>query len=75
MSTTPPNDQARLDADVQKLTDATTAVEKEIADLKAQPAASSLDFSKLDDAVAKLQSDAPAAAPAPTNPPVGGRSK
>jgi ribosomal protein L12E/L44/L45/RPP1/RPP2 len=59
------SDQAHLDADVQALTQATTAVEAEIAALKSQPLAGSLDFSRLDAAVAQLQGDAPAAAPAP----------
>lgn len=63
--------QQHLDADVQALTDGLTAVEAEIANLKASPVAAALDFSKLDAAVSRLQGDAPApAAPAdPSAPP------
>jgi hypothetical protein len=58
------NDQAHLDADVQANNDALTAVEAEIAALKAQPAAAALDFTALDAVTARLKGDAPAP-PAP----------
>lgn len=69
-------DQDKLDADVQALTAGLDAVEKEIADLKNQPPAAALDFSKLDAAVSRLQGDAPAAAapadaPLPADPNAG----
>jgi transposase len=64
------NDQAHLDADVQAETDSLTAVEAEIAALKAQPAATALDFTALDAATARLKGDAPAVAvPAPVDVP------
>lgn len=79
-------DVAALTAGIQALGDAATAIEAEIAALKNQPQASSIDFSKLDArtsdlsaAVTRLRGDAPAPvtapAPAPTTPPVGGRAK
>ena len=60
-------DQAKLDADVQALSAGIGAVEKEISDLKNQPQAAALDFTALDAAVAKLQSDGPPA-PVPVVP-------
>ena len=61
-------DQAQLDAAVQALTDGLTNIEAEIAGLKSQPAAASLNFTALDAVVARLKTDetvAPAPAPAP----------
>lgn len=55
------DNQAKLDTDVQALTDGLTAVEQEIADLKNQPGAENLDFTGLDGAVSRLQGDEPAA--------------
>lgn len=59
-------DQDKLDADVTALTGAISAVEVEVDSLKAQVAAGggNLDFSGLDAAVAKLQSDEPNTPPA-----------
>ncbi len=58
-------DQDKLDTDVKALLAGLGNVEVEIAALKAQPAATSLNFTGLDAAVARLQADAPA----PTLPP------
>jgi len=66
------SDQTKLDSDVAALTAGLDAVEKEIADLKAQPPAAALDFTKLDAAVARLQSDSPAPTPAPAPAPAPG---
>lgn len=64
-------DQDKLNADVQALTDAATAIETEIANLKNQPGAQGLDFTGLDKVVARLQGDeSPAPTPTPT-PPAG----
>ncbi len=63
-------DQDKLDTDVKALLAGLGNVEKEVAALKAQPAAPSLDFTGLDAAVARLQTDAPApAAPPAATPP------
>ena len=68
-------DQAQLDAAVQALTDGLTNIEAEIAGLKSQPAAASLNFTALDAVVARLKTDETAPAPvvvdpAPAVPPV-----
>jgi hypothetical protein len=63
-------DQDKLDADVAAENTAISAIEAEIAALKNQPPAASLDFTGLDAAVAKLQGDAPAPIAAPTDPSV-----
>lgn len=64
------DDQAKLDADVQALNDGLTNIEAEIASLKNQPAAATLDFTALDAAVARIKGDetappAPVVAPTP----------
>jgi hypothetical protein len=56
-------DQEKLDADVAALGAGLDAVEAEIAELKAQPAAAALDFTALDAAVARVQNDAPVTPP------------
>ena len=64
-------DQAQLDAAVQALTDGLTNIEAEIAGLKSQPAAASLNFTALDAVVARLKTDetvAPAPAPVVVDP-------
>lgn len=61
------SDQSHLDADVQALVAGLDAIEQEIAALKNQPQAASLDFSALDAAVSRLQGDAQP--PAPPTPP------
>lgn len=55
------DDASHLAADVQAENDALTAIEAEIAALKAQPAAAPLDFTGLDAVVSRLKGDAPAA--------------
>jgi archaellum component FlaC len=47
-------DQEHLDADVAALTTAVAVIAQEIADLKSQPGAGSLDFTGLDAAVAAV---------------------
>jgi hypothetical protein len=64
------SDQEQLDADVQALNAGLDAVEAELAALKAQPPAAALDFSGLDNAVARVRSDAPNATPPDTTAPV-----
>lgn len=59
------SNQEHLDADVAALTAAAAAISSEIAALKAQPSAESLDFTGLDNVVETLQGLVPApAAPA-----------
>ena len=59
------DDQTHLDADVQAITAGLSNIEAEIAALKNQPAAASLDFTALDAAVARLQGDETPATPTP----------
>lgn len=54
------DNQAHLDADVAAILDAVSAIESEIATLKAQPEAENIDFTGLDAAVARIQGDVPA---------------
>lgn len=58
-------DQAHLDADVQAENDAIAIIEAEIAAFKAVPLGTPLDFTALDNAVARLRSDAPPAVTPP----------
>lgn len=59
------DDQAHLDADVQSLVSGIDALNTEIANLKNQPAAASIDFTALDGVVAGLQGAVPTPDPTP----------
>jgi hypothetical protein len=59
------DDQQKLDDAAAAFNDGLSTVEKETADLKAQPKATALDFTGLDATVGRLKADAPAAPAAP----------
>lgn len=62
------SNQEHLNADVAALVAAAVAISDEIAALKAQPAAETLDFTGLDNVVATFQGLVPAPAEAPAEP-------
>lgn len=65
------DDQQHLDNDVNALNDGIAAIEAEIAALKNQPVAASLDFTRLDAAVARVTGDGTDTAQAPATTGIG----
>lgn len=58
-------DQDKIVELAQGMNDVLSAIEAEVANLKAQPQAEALDFSPLEAALSRGQADVPAPAPAP----------